>query len=260
MNRPIALLSDFGLKDHYVGSIKSVILKINPKAIIFDITHEVRPQNIREAAFLLYSVSPVLPKGTIVVAVVDPGVGSMRQALCIKTNKGFFIGPNNGIFSMVLNNEDHFEARVLANDRYFHQPVSMTFHGRDVFSPAAAWLSKGDIFKSLGPQTRKVHHLRLPQATYTQDRITGEIIYIDRFGNAMSNISKPTLVKFAKLHGTHITVKEKHKVSLKPFFSAGAPGSLIAVWNSNDLLEFAVKDDSAESRHGIKIGDSVVLS
>ena len=120
MNRPIALLSDFGLKDHYVGSIKSVILKINPKAIIFDITHEVRPQNIREAAFLLYSVSPVLPKGTIVVAVVDPGVGSMRQALCIKTNKGFFIGPNNGIFSMVLNNEDHFEARVLANDRYFH--------------------------------------------------------------------------------------------------------------------------------------------
>ena len=160
---------------------------------------------------------------------------------------------------MVLNNEAHFETRVLANDRYFHKPVSMTFHGRDVFSPSAAHLSKNNIFRSFGPSTRKIHNLRIPQASYTQERINGEIIYMDRFGNAMTNISKTALLKFAKTHETHIMVKGKYKVSLKPFFSAGTPGSLIAVWNSNDLLEFAVRDDSAEKHYGLKIGDSVTL-
>ena len=145
MNRPIALLSDFGLKDHYVGSLKAVILGINPKATIFDVTHEIRPQNIREGAFILHAVYPVIPKGTIVVAVVDPGVGSMRQAICVKTSRGFLIGPNNGLFSLVLRDEAGYEARALVNDRYFHKPVSSTFHGRDVFSPSAATCNKGSM-------------------------------------------------------------------------------------------------------------------
>lgn len=259
MNRPIGLLTDFGLRDHYVGSLKAVILGINPKAVIFDITHDVRPQNIREAAFILHSVYPVFPKGSVVVAVVDPGVGSMRQALCIKTSRGFLIGPNNGLFSMILRDETKFEVRAIANDRYFHKPVSSTFHGRDIFSPAAAWLSRKDIFKSLGPIVHKLHSIQVPKAFRTNHSIKGEIIHMDHFGNAMTNISKIQFPSLAKMKETAILVKGKQHASVKPFFSAGGRGTLIAVWNSGNLLELAVKEDSAEKLFGLKIGDSVAI-
>ncbi len=259
MNRPIALLTDFGLKDHYVGSLKAVILDINPRATIFDITHDVRPQNIREGAFVLHSVYSVLPKGTIVVVVIDPGVGSMRQALCIKTSRGFLIGPNNGLFSMVLRDEVRYEPRAIVNDRYFHKPVSSTFHGRDVFSPSAAWLSKKDIFKSFGPIVYKLHSLQIPKAFRTDHSVKGEIIHIDHFGNAMTNISKTKFPSLAKTKDTFVVIKGKQHASFKSFFSAGNRGALIAVWNSNHLLELAVKDDSAEKLYGLKIGDSAVV-
>ena len=259
MNRPIALLTDFGLKDHYVGSLKAVILGINPRAIVYDITHDIRPQNIREAAFILHSVYSVLPKGSIVVAVVDPGVGSFRQALCIRTSQGFLIGPNNGLFSMILRDEVKYETRAIVNDRYFHKPVSSTFHGRDVFSPSAAWLSKKDIFKSFGPIIHKLHSLHIPKASRTNHSIKGEIIHIDHFGNAMTNISKTQFPSLAKMKEASIIVKGKHHASLKPFFSAGSHTGLIAVWNSGNLLELAVKEDSAEKIFNLKIGDSVAI-
>ncbi len=140
MNRPIALLTDFGLTDHYVGSLKSVILGINPKAVIFDLTHEIRPQNIREGAYILNEIYKYLPKGAIVVAVVDPGVGSRREAICVETNRGYLLAPNNGLLSMALRHEK-YKARKITNDQYFLKPVSSTFHGRDIFSPCAARLS-----------------------------------------------------------------------------------------------------------------------
>lgn len=259
MNRPIALLTDFGLKDHYVGSIKAVILKINPKAVIFDITHELKPQNIREGAFVLRSVYPVLPKGTIVAAVVDPGVGSMRQALCVKTRKGYLIGPNNGIFSMVLKDEKKFEVRAIENDRFFHKPVSSTFHGRDIFSPSAAWLSKKEVFRSFGPPLHAIHTLPIPEVIQKPDSIKGEIVYIDRFGNAITNISKTVAARLWGKKDFAIFVKGKYKVRLKPFFGAGTRGELIAVWNSGDLLELAVREDSAEKLFHLKIGESVLI-
>jgi len=259
MNRPIALLTDFGFKDHYVGSLKAVILGINPKAVLFDITHDVRPQNIREGAFILYSVYSVLPKGSIVVAVIDPGVGSMRQALCIKVSHGFLIGPNNGLFSMVLRDEVEYEARAIVNDRYFRKPVSSTFHGRDIFSPSAAWLSKKDVFKSFGPIVHKLHSLQIPKAVRTNRSIKGEIIHMDHFGNAITNISKVQFPSVAKMKEGSIVVKGKQHASVKPFFSAGGRAALIAVWNSGDLLELAVKDNSAEKCFGLKIGDPVEI-
>lgn len=259
MTRPIALLSDFGLRDHYVGSLKSVILKINPKAVIFDITHDVRPQNIREGAFVLYSVYPVLPQGTIVVAVVDPGVGSMRQALCVKTPHGFLIAPNNGILSMALQNEKQFEARAITNNRYFHKPVSLTFHGRDIFSPTAAWLSKKNVFRSLGPVVHRLHMLPAPKLIAKRDSMEGEIVYIDHFGNAMTNISKDRLPNLVKAKSIQVMFGGRKRALLKPFFSAGIHGTLIAVWNSGNLLELAVRDDSAEKCYRLKVGDSVTI-
>ena len=257
MSQTIALLTDFGLKDHYVGSLKAVIASINPNAKVFDITHDVRPQNIREAAFILNVVYPFLPKGTIVVAVVDPGVGSARQAIAIKTSRGFLIGPNNGIFTMALEREKKYEARMIQNDRYFMKPVSSTFHGRDIFSPSAAHLSRKNIFRSLGPLIHKVHKLNLPQVKANAKFLQGEIIYLDRFGNAFTNISKSNLGKKTS-HSVSVEVR-KNRVSLKPFFSAGSKGSLIAVWNSSDLLEFAVREESAEKLYGLKVGDPVML-
>lgn len=259
MNRPIALATDFGLKDHYVGSLKGVILDINPHATIFDITHEIRPQNIFEGAFVLNSVYSVLPKGTIVVAVVDPGVGGMRQALCVKTSRGYLIGPNNGILSLVLAHEAKYEIRALENERYFRKPVSSTFHGRDIFAPSAAWLSRSDVFRSFGPRIRKIHTLRIPKMVWNRDAIRGEVVYVDRFGNAITNIQRLEVDRKTHGQGIRIFAKRRKEVPLKPFFSSGASGALIAVWNSGDLLELAVKNDSAERRHRLRVGDPVTL-
>lgn len=260
MTRPIALLTDFGLRDHYVGSIKGVILSIHPKACIFDITHDIKPQNIREGAFVLHSVYPVLPHGTVVVVVVDPGVGSARQAICVKTSRGFLIAPNNGVLSMVLAEEKKIEVRAIVNDRYFRKPVSSTFHGRDIFSPSAAHLSKKNIFRSLGPvlPASKLNHFSIPRTLSGPNSVKGEVIYIDHFGNAMTNISKHQF-KPRLLAQLDIVVKKKYKVGLKPFFSAGKAGELFAVWNSSDLLELATREDSAQRRYGLKVSDPVAV-
>ena len=254
IKRPIALLTDFGLKDHYVGSLKAVILKINPKAVIFDVTHDVTPQNIREGAFVLAALYPVLPKNFIVVAVVDPGVGSARQAICVKTDKGYLIGPNNGLLGLALRDVKHYEVRAIENDRFFHKPVSSTFHGRDIFSPSAAWLSKKNVFHAFGPRLKDIHKIHIPSLLRKKDSIQGEIIYIDRFGNAFTNITKNVF----PFKSFAIFVK-KHRVKLKPFFSAGNTKELIAVWNSTDSLEFAVKENSAEKLFGLKVGDPVLI-
>jgi S-adenosylmethionine hydrolase len=256
MNRRIALLTDFGLKDHYVGSLKAVIYSINPNAQVFDLTHDIHPQNVKEGAFILDVVYPFLAKGTIVLAVIDPGVGSARQAISIKTSRGFLVGPNNGIFTMVLKREKKYEARAVTNNRYFMEPVSATFHGRDIFAPVAAHLSKKDIFASLGPRIPKIHQLDLAQVKISRGAICGELIHIDRFGNTMTNISKSQTCGTGKKFVVEV---KKKKVLIKPFFSAGRKGELIAVWNSSDLLELAVRESSAEKLYGLKIGDSVLV-
>ena len=259
MNRPIALLTDFGLKDHYAGSLKGVILGINPKAVAFDVTHDIQPQNIRQGAFVLQAVYPVLPKGTTVVAVVDPGVGSERQAICVKTQKGYLVAPNNGILTTALEYERVYEVRKIENDRYFRKPVSSTFHGRDIFAPVAAWLSCKDIFSSLGPRMERIHRLHIPKTIASARSIKGEIVYLDHFGNAMTNISRSEVKKAARSGEVDIFLKGKKRIPLKPFFSAGGPDALIAVWNSADFLELAVKEDSARDKFGLKIGDPVIV-
>lgn len=259
MNRPIALLTDFGLKDHYAGSLKGIILGINPRATIFDITHDVRPQNIREGAFVLLGVYASLPKGTVVVGVVDPGVGSERQAICVKTAKGYLVAPNNGLLTTALDSERAYEVRKIENDRYFRKPVSSTFHGRDIFAPVAAWLSRKDVFGSLGPRMECIHRIHIPKSTTSHSSVKGEIVYMDRFGNAMTNISRSEIKKMVRSGGVDILIKAKKRVPLKPFFSAGGPGALIAVWNSGDFLELAVREDSAEEKFDLKVGDPVIV-
>ena len=259
MTRPIALLTDFGNHDHFVGSLKGVILSIHPRTVIFDITHEVRPQNIWDGAFVLDSVYPYVPKGTIFVVVIDPGVGSARHALCVKTNHAYLIAPDNGVLSMVLRNERNYEIRAIENERYFLKPVSNTFHGRDIFSPVAAHLSQKDIFGQLGRKINHLHLLDIPKATQKAKMVTGKILYLDRFGNAMTNIPKSLLGPALRFLRSQIQVKGKIKARPKTLFCEGNIGELIGLWNSINLLELAVRNGSAEREFGLQVGDSVKI-
>lgn len=257
MNIPIALLTDFGIRDHYVGSIKGVIASINPRAVVLDVTHAIRPQNIGEAAFLLAAVYPYLPAKTVCVVVVDPGVGSHRRAICVQTSRGFLVGPDNGVFTHVLLKEPKCVIRQIQNDRYFRKPVSSTFHGRDVFSPVGAHLSRRNIFRSLGPVISNVHMLPVQNPVLKKDKLTGELIYIDHFGNAFSNISKADIGRLRIK--SPIRIGRSQSATLVTHFGGGAHGKLIAVWNSIGLLEFALRDGSAENKFKLKVGDPVQL-
>ncbi len=247
----IALLTDFGLEDHYVAAIKGVIYSINPEARITDICHTLRPQNILQGAFILKESYRYFPKGTIFVAVVDPGVGTRRNALCVKTENAYFIGPDNGLLGLALREEKSFLARKITNSQFFRKPVSSTFHGRDIFSPVAAHLSRRDIFRLVGPQVSKIQLFDISQAKESARAICGSIVHIDRFGNAITNISRKKVPKVTR----SVKIKSLRLKKIHDCFAEGGEGQLIAVWNSSDLLEFAVPNGNAEKKFALKLGD-----
>jgi len=257
----IALLTDFGLEDHYVASLKGVILSINPKIRIIDLTHQIRPQNIRQGAFVLREVCPCLPNGTIVVAVVDPGVGTSRKAVCVKTANGYLIGPDNGLLSMTVAKEKKNEIRTITNHRYWRHPVSNTFHGRDIFAPVAAHLSRRNIFTQLGPRLRRLTELKAFAKLVTRQRLIGAVEYIDRFGNAITNISAIDFNK-VKLNRASCKIKIKQKLikGLDRCFADRRAGKLVALINSSDLLEIALPNASAAQKFRLKVGDKVFVN
>ncbi|MBE9542023.1 MAG: SAM-dependent chlorinase/fluorinase, partial [Proteobacteria bacterium] len=186
----ITLTTDFGLKDPYVGEMKGVILSINKSANIVDITHKVSPQDVMEGALTLSQAYPFFPEDTIHVAVVDPGVGSERRPVLINTGREIFIGPDNGIFTKVLQRGKVKRIIHLTNRKYFLNNISSTFHGRDVFAPVAAHLSSGVNANELGSEIDNPILLKLPFAIISGGKVTGELIYIDGYGNLISNITE----------------------------------------------------------------------
>jgi hypothetical protein len=202
----ISLITDFGLKDNFVGIMKAVILKINPQAQIVDICHEVKPQGLLEAAFLLRGSFRYFPKGSVHLVVVDPGVGSQRKKIIAKTKNYYFIGPDNGVLALALKDEPPIDIVEITSQRYFLKPTSDTFHGRDIFAPISAYLSrtldkvrdlsKGAPLRKFGRRIKSIQELSTPSVKVSSKVLTGEIIYIDRFGNLVSNIDKDTLENF----------------------------------------------------------------
>ncbi len=186
----IALLTDFGLSDGYVGSIKAVIWSLAPGARLLDITHDIRPQDVRGAAFVLMTVAPYLPRGAIVVAVVDPGVGTGRRAIVVEAGGRYYVAPDNGLLSYVLLFDPPQRIVALENRRYFLPRVSSTFHGRDIFSPVAAHIALGVPLAEFGPPLDSIITLPEPALKAGAGYISGEIIHIDRFGNAISSIGE----------------------------------------------------------------------
>jgi S-adenosylmethionine hydrolase len=256
MVHPIALLTDFGTDDFFVGAMKGVILSINPRASIVDITHNVKPQDIRSAAFLLSSCRRDFPVGTIFVSVVDPGVGSSRRAIAAAAEGKVFVAPDNGLLSFILNDQ-HRDARVfeLRDERFFNHPVSRTFHGRDIFAPVAAHLSNGVPIEEFGPAVTDFVCFETagPKALDTENR-DGEVIHIDRFGNVITNLTQSDLPS-----GFSIDVNGRHVDRLAEYYSNEREGELFAIFGSTGFLEISVNRGSAAELLGAVVGDRIAV-
>jgi len=254
---PITLLTDFGTADYYVGAVKGVVLSINPSATIVDLTHDIPPHDIEAGAFVLLGSYRSFPKGTIHIGVVDPGVGSARRPIIVCAGDQLFIGPDNGLFSYVLDCEVDCQVFHAVEEKYFRQPVSTTFHGRDVFGPIAAELSNGVAPDSFGPQIKDA--VRLPSLkpeVLKKGKVKGRIIHIDRFGNCVTNIDRGVEVN----QTTTLRVNGKTIESFREFYGEGKKRSkLFAIWGSAGFLEISAQNRSAAKMLKAKRGDAVVV-
>lgn len=251
----LTLLTDFGTRDVYVGVMKGVIVQINPKLMVVDLTHEVPPQDITAARFCLMDAYTYFPNGTVHLAVVDPGVGSTRRAIAVEFAQGYLVGPDNGIFSGVLSQSPAIAAVELTHPKYWRTPQpSSTFHGRDIFAPVAAYLTLGVPIQELGnpidPNT--LTQLDIARCTVTETQIAGCIQYIDRFGNLVTNIPESDVKGknwYVTLAGLTIPQCET--------YSDVKVGDAIALVGSHGWVEISINQGNAQSQLQMHLGDAV---
>ena len=255
--RVITLLTDFGTADYFVAAMKGVILTINPAVSLVDITHEIPPQDIESGAFMLLTCYRDFPEGTVHLAVVDPGVGSARRPIVVRAGAYYFVGPDNGLFSYVYDREPSAQIYHVTAAGYFHPSPSSTFHGRDIFAPVAAALSKGVDPEALGP--RITDQVRLAPLAPTKDdagRLRARIIHIDHFGNCITNLSKNDL---SSSESVKLSVNGKVIETFRRFFTDehGSKEEIFAIWGSAGFLELALNGASAADVLAAKRGDAV---
>ena len=255
----VTLLTDFGLVDPFVGMMKGVMLELNPKLQIVDLCHSIERQNVREAAFKLMVSCRYFPRGTIHLAAVDPGVGTQRKILACQTERHFFLGPDNGLLSPVLEREGLRRCVAVTNSAYFLKPVSRTFHGRDIFAPVAAHLTLGVPLSELGPPDSLSQWVHFPKARQADEHtLLGEVLSIDRFGNLMTNLDEEgirrlmgeTAVAEVRIAGTTIE-------GLSAGYAAEHPGILLSIIGSSGFLEIALNLGSAREFLRVDVGAPV---
>jgi len=259
----ITLLTDFGTQDYFVGAMKGVIISINPAARIIDITHDISPQDIHAGAFNLVTVYKDFPSSTIHVGVVDPGVGSDRRAILIECAEQYFVGPDNGLFSWILEREGNFVARELTNEKFFRQPVSDTFHGRDIFAPVAAALSNGVSPEEFGPLIEDIALLESLEPKLTAKGIEARIIHIDRFGNCITNLRREHFGDEEVSAGISLSVNGEKVTSFRKFFSQEkslGDDELFMIVGSAGFVEIAARNASAASIIRARSGQTIILS
>ena len=254
MRKPlITLLTDFGTHDPYVAVMKGVISSICPNAQTVDISHEVRPYEITQGAYLLAQAFRYFPPKTIHVAVVDPGVGTARRPILVECAGQYFIGPDNGVLAMVYTSQAH-KAREITAEKYFLHPVSRTFHGRDIFAPSAAHLGLGVRPSQFGK--RIDNHLKLsfyePQRT-SKRAWTGTLLHIDRFGNLVTNFHMDA---FDRIRTTsfELTIGPRRVDRLVETYAESEPGELVAIVGSTGYLEISANQGSAQASTGCGVG------
>lgn len=252
----ITLTTDFGLQDWFVGTMKGVILGINPRACVVDITHGMPAGDIRAGAFAMLANCRFFPKRTVHVAVVDPGVGGDRKAIAVKTADYLFVGPDNGVLSFVLAHQQIKSIRRLENREYLLAPISHTFHGRDIFAPVAAHLSRGVPLHKLGPPQNDFIRIPWPEPQFERDVVEGEVVYLDRFGNAITNIENASLPAAGKCS---IWLGRRQVARVQAFYQSVSKGKAVGVRGSSGFLEIAVNGGSAARRFRIKPGTFVAV-
>lgn len=242
----ISLLTDFGNKDNFVGVMKAVILSINPRAQIIDICHNVNPQDILEAGLLLKSSFKYFPRNTVHLVVVDPGVGSKRRPILVRTKDYYFVGPDNGVLNLALKDEVIEAIFELTEDKYFLKPISDTFHGRDIFAPVAAHLSLEKKIEDFGKRIKSIEQLDLPEPKQLKNKLVGQIIYIDRFGNLITNITKDNFEHFVKGHNFKICIADKMITRISHSYLEVKRNQTLAIFGSFGNLEISVAQANAK--------------
>ena len=251
----IALTTDFGQRDSFVGAMKGVILGLAPQVQIVDIAHEIRPGDVRAGAFALMTAAPYFPANTIHVVVVDPGVGGARKAIGIRSPKAIFLAPDNGVLSWTVKEERSPEVRSLENPTVRLPRLSATFHGRDLFAPAAAWLARGLPFTEMGPELTDFERLDWPKATPDAGGWKTEIIHVDVYGNAI------TALPAEQATGMHFVIlPEERRIPFQPFYSAVPKGSPLAVLGSAGFVEVAINGGDAAKTFSLCPGTPVVIA
>ena len=258
----VTLTTDFGLQDEYVGVVKGVIAGLAPQARLIDLCHTIRPQDIRQGAFILQAAAPYFPKGTIHLAIVDPGVGTNRRLLAIRAMGQIFLGPDNGILTPFLHEQFFEEAICIDCPERYLAPLSKTFHGRDILAPVAAALANGAGLSSLGFQTFKEKLTKLASPALQIDRIHGNIagavIHIDHFGNLTTNIHQRDLAGLtADPASIQIFHREQQVTGLANAYATVADGQLLALIGSRGYLELAVAKGNAARILGAEVDDPV---
>lgn len=252
----ITLTTDFGTKDGFVGAMKGVILSLAPGASVVDITHDVPPQSVWDAAFALEASCPYFPEGTVHLAVVDPGVGGERRALIFRTGRYLLVGPDNGVFSLLLRKEPPIRVVSIENRELMLPEVSRTFHGRDIFAPAAAHLVRGVPPESFGPEVEDWVDLNVPEPEVRGDFVIGKVVHVDRFGNLITNVKMEHL-PFPPEEGVVRVGGATTKIY--PVYSSVPKGFPLALFGSSGRLEVAVREGSAHRTLEVGEGEDVVV-
>jgi S-adenosyl-L-methionine hydrolase (adenosine-forming) len=263
-HRPIVTLTtDFGTNDHFVGAMKGVILEIVPEAAIVDISHAVQAFDVLDGALTISQAYSYFPTGTVHVVVVDPGVGTARRPIIASSDGYHFVAPDNGVLSMVYAKEERIHVRHITSDHYFRQPVSNTFHGRDVFSPVGAYLAKQVDSHKFGEEIQDFVKFAAPKPKATGDnRIRGVVLKVDRFGNLITNVTAadvPALFS-DKPAGFKITVGSKEITEIRSAYAEGGPGEVFGILGSMGYLEIAANRGAAAQITGAAKGSEVMIT
>ncbi len=253
--RTVTLLTDFGLRDHFVAAMKGVMLEINPDLRFVDISHLIPAHDIFSGAYTLAQACRCFPAGTIHLAVVDPGVGTARKALAVSAGGHFFVAPDNGLITYILDHEPGFEAFEITADHYFRRPLSSTFHGRDIFAPVAAWISRGVPLQKFGPQLGQPVRLKIPAVSRVRDALVqGAVLAADHFGNLVTNLKPEDVPVFggAEARPCKVVAGQREITTFKRTFGEGTPGDLFVIPGSSGYLEIVMRDGSAAAE--LRIG------
>jgi S-adenosylmethionine hydrolase len=260
MGRPlVALLTDFGMRDHYAGSMKGVVLSICPEAQLVDISHDIPPHDVLTASLELAACYRYFPAATIFLVVVDPGVGSSRRGIAAEAAEYRFVAPDNGVLTAVLAETPPKRIVELTERKYARATVSRTFEGRDRFAPAAGWLARGIGLASMGRPAHEIQRLAIPTASASDGAVSGEVLRVDRFGNLITNIDRRAFDQIARDAAIVVTVNDLEVPRVVATYAEAPPGELCALFGSTDHLEVAVHAGNAAERLSLGRGARIVV-